>query len=241
MRVGDWVESLAGAALQLRAATVARIEDAHAKVGSNDQEILHLLSTSGVPASSPAGAGPRPIERTTVRPNRPPDGPAEEVSSASMSGVAEASGLETPRRRSLRGWVAAGLGGLLLVLGIGSALSAQSRAHARGQMLAPSGAEAVSAPALSVATAGSPSLAVPSQATLELDRPSLPAVSVAREPEPAPASSVAVAAPPSVATTHHSHVAAAPPPPAPPKVASDCEVPYVIDAKGAKRFKPQCF
>jgi serine/threonine protein kinase len=252
MRVGDWVESLAGAALQLRAATVARIEDAHAKVGSNEQELMHLLST-GAPASSRSGSGsPAPAEKTTVRPHRIGEGPApaEEISSASMSGVAEGTELEVARRRSLRGWVAACLGGVLLVLGIGGALSAQSRAQARARASLESRAAAAAAPALPPALSLAPaaSAVVPVEQILELERPatagSLQALPAGPDSSGRSVTipSIANATPPgrTEAPTHHSHAPAATTSPSS-KPAADCEVPYVIDAKGAKRFKPQCF
>jgi serine/threonine-protein kinase len=85
-----------------------------------------------------------------------------------------------------------------------------------------------------------------SSAPARTDAPPAPAVSLA---EPAqPATTAASPPPSSVPSASAAPVATAPPkstarPPVgrpPPASKKSCEIPYVIDAKGQKHFKPEC-
>jgi serine/threonine-protein kinase len=208
--VGEWVRSLAGAGIDTRAARIAEIERG-----------VHLTTLAPLLSVKESGSYPQ-ISSERSAPDQ----------SASVAYNATRSMTNAPPQRSSRVLTA------VIVLAIAASLMATALVVVmvkRPALLgvAPPAAQAAQPIATPPATAAPPTVAndPPPAPPAADDPPPSPGTADPVSESSVPAASVKPAAPPA-----HPGAKLAPPKPAKPS----CDPPWFLDAKGIKRFKPEC-
>jgi eukaryotic-like serine/threonine-protein kinase len=218
-KVGEWVERLCGPGLSKRATRVSEIERSTSEV-SLPEDLQRLLSSkrSTGPVAAPGAAGV----------SNAPAGPSSAVPSTAdcLSNLAPAPGVEPSRTRKAR-WLVAGVSALSLLLFAATVIGLRSRT-------AP-GAKSERTSRLDVT-------AVPAHPPVMLDSPAPPSsLAAVRSPAPLRASANQTASPGAAVArkraNSRSEKAMKGSRPNDPK---NCTPPYVIDAQGIRRIKPQC-
>jgi serine/threonine-protein kinase len=227
LRVGDWVQSIAGGTLRARAEVVTRIQLEKNEFGREPDAVGSILqSRSPSIPTLPEGAVAADLARRR--------GLAEnELTSQPVHSDVFDSPQQRQKRRRAIGAIAA-----LGALGVAAAILVTLYA-ARS---APAVAAASALPSASVGVA--PSASAQSVASAASDSPAPNPAGEGTRPATTP-----VAPPPTASDIPPRGASRAPPKASPsPKATAtvqqkrvDCEIPYVIDANGTKRFKPQCF
>jgi serine/threonine-protein kinase len=236
LRVSDWVEHTAGMSLRQRAERVAQIEDTSSNLLANGgretvDSLLGPLTPSGRSAARPSNlheADTR-TDIDTGRPSRNPMPSSPHVATTHSSAIELPTGLtrvKTLRRR----WILALLALLAMItvavvlIGVGTGAEAISghATRADGNRSEPTRATPVM-----------PAEPGPTPASAGREPPSAVGVT----PQPA-GSTPAITAPQNGSSPART---AEKPPARKPTRRPNCTVPYVIDADGSKRFKPECF
>jgi serine/threonine-protein kinase len=212
--VGEWVEHVAGAELDKRAAQMAEIESVSSMQSvpkqAAAQALVDQIKDNPAPSIQEKKPSPSLIPTRTERTEIP-----SQVSSISVSRPGEL--LQSPRKKSRIGLRFA----LGLMLGAACALLLIVFRPAAHKPPAPAAVSSPSPP--------------------QVDEPPPPAPDPAPPPTAAAPPSAPVVVIPTVTPTRRVVRPAPPPaPPPPPRVDTNCDPPFTIDAQGHKKYKIEC-
>ena len=237
--VGEWVERIAGEAIEAREERVAEMESETARLElspsgtikidePSDSDISAPIHPQGMPSpltgAALAAVGPS-SDRGPVSSDRgkPVSARAAPSDATDPSVPQLATGiLDKPVHRRPLVWVIAGGVALLLFLGVVAVVASANKESKDAKEPGAGGSASASASVTSAAPTATATASAPASAAV---------IELPADPSPAPSARPFATSKPKPGT---------PPPPPPPPVKKNCDPPYTVDAKGHRHYKVEC-
>ena len=243
--VGLWVQRLAEASLGQRARAVAEIESetqTHMPTPKDSRPDVEGAAFDAQATEAFSGDIVAPASVQPVRAASSPEAPGSAPSQLSTISASAASRPMAPKPRSSRNAILAGIAGALAIALLVAVVALLVKEPAGEEVAPASAALPTSSTPVAPPPSAEPAAAADSRELVAESIDTLPVESAEPDPAPPPAPAKQAARRTLRPTPRPASKPAAPKkvdPPKPPKQA-DCDPPYVIDARGKKKFKMEC-